>query len=51
MIKWRTQIRSKDLSRGEDVLSRFDADRKSFFVLDKRDVSSDLLEVMDVNDL
>lgn len=50
-IKWRTQIRSKDLSRAEDVLSRFDADRKFFFVPDKRDVSSDVLEVMDVTDL
>ncbi len=50
-IKWKTQIRSKDLSRAEKVLSQFDVDRKFFFVPDKRGISSDVLEIMDVTDL
>ncbi len=50
-IKWKDRIRKADISRAEDVLSRFDADKKFLFVPDKGGISSDVLEIMDVTDL
>ncbi len=50
-IKWKKRIRPADLSRAEEVLSGFDADSKFIFVPDKRGISSDVLEIIDVTDL
>ena len=50
-VKWKDKVSRKDVNRAEEVLSRFDAEKRFLFVPDKSEVSSDRLDVIDVNDL
>lgn len=50
-VKWKKKVSQKDVSRGEKVLNKVDADERFMFVPDKNEVSSDKLNIIDVTDL
>lgn len=50
-VKWEQKIKKEDVERAEEVLSKFEAEKKYLFVPDKKGVVSDKLEVIDAGDL
>ncbi len=50
-VKWKENVKKRDIARAEEVLSEIEAKRRFLFVPDKDGVSSDRLEVIDVMDL
>ncbi|MFW6064874.1 MAG: hypothetical protein ACOC8Y_04800 [Candidatus Natronoplasma sp.] len=50
-VKWKDEVKENDITRAEEVLSQYDVERRFLFVPDKKMVSSDTLEVIDVTDL
>ncbi len=50
-VKWKKKIRQADVKRAEETLMQIKAKRRFLFVPNKQEVSSDILEVLDVGDL
>ncbi len=50
-VKWKDEVSRSDVKRAEEVLSKYEADKRFFFVPDKESVRSDELEIKDVDDL
>lgn len=50
-VKWRNRIDTEDISKAESNLGKINAKRRLMFVPDKSKVHSDLIEIIDVNDL
>ncbi|MCL4411345.1 hypothetical protein M1329_00180 [Candidatus Marsarchaeota archaeon] len=50
-VKWGGKVSGEDVRRAEESLGRINAKRRILFVQDKKNVHSDMLEIMDASDL
>ncbi len=50
-VKWKDEVKKRDVTRAEEVLSQYEVEKRFLFVPDKEEVTSDSLEVIDVSDL
>ncbi|MEA2004297.1 MAG: hypothetical protein U9O53_05085 [archaeon] len=50
-IKWKTKVRAEDIKKTEANLSKFKVKKKIMFVPDKTGLKSDVIDIIDVNDL
>lgn len=50
-VKWKKKVSQDDVNRAEEVLNKVDAQKRFMFVPDKKEVSSDELEIIDVTNL
>ena len=49
-IKWKKEIKKRDIIKAEKNLSRVESKRKILFTPDKRNLSSNVLEIVDISD-